>query len=79
MGQLERLVKGGAEGMVRGGVGGAAADQPPNAQVSVEEARAMMRCLSSKVWANGLCSIFSPCLFTMFAGPFDSPQLSAIL
>lgn len=25
--------------MVRGGVGGAAADQPPNAQVSVEEAR----------------------------------------
>ena len=30
--------QGGADGMVRGGVGGAAADQPPNAQVSVEEA-----------------------------------------
>lgn len=39
IGQLERLVKGGADGMVRGGVGGAAADQPPNAQVSVEEVR----------------------------------------
>ena len=39
IGALERLVKGAAEGMVRGGVGGAAADQPPNVQVSVEEVR----------------------------------------
>eukprot|EP00913_Durusdinium_trenchii_P033922 g31753.t1 len=36
---LERLVKAPCEGMVRGGVGGAAADEAPNAQVSVEEVR----------------------------------------
>jgi hypothetical protein len=34
--------------MVRGGVGGAAADQPPNAQVSVEEARNLV----SEIWIS---------------------------
>ena len=33
--------------MVRGGVGGASADQPPNAQVSVEEARS-----AGEIWIS---------------------------